>query len=479
MSTELTIQAAYISNFAITGYSPAVGDTVQLLWELVDDGIDDDGNPRLRGTGPVVAATIYTWDVADGRFEDAGGGALPAFSPAPTIYDGPYLLYIPQFQIDPTSDWLRPRPGRYRVFFRLPDGRRKAWEDWQDIVVPVDPNPARLFEISVYNKGGVGRFGYDEVYTKEEVDAKITAALVGLLTNPMTALGDLIYGGAVVGGFATPTRRQVGTAGQFMRVSGGLPNWDTVDLADIVALIGYTPENQANKGAASGYAPLDGSTKVALAYLSEVLGLGNLTDVANGAVPTNNHFLVGNGSAWSNRVLASGDITTALGYTPENVANKGAAGGYASLDGSTKLPVAQLPVHTTSLLSDFASAVQALATAGYTELLLKLTNANIHNITGSGAQSINADAFVFLTSTNNTVSGVTVTLPDADAEPGRILIYFRLNLNPWSTHTIQPAGGDVLIDGTGTSVAGIAMDIGEFAIFCATDAGTWQTNARA
>ena len=32
-----------------------------------------------------------------------------------------------------------------------------------------------------------------------------------------------------------------------------------------------------------------------------------------------------------------------LGYTPENVANKGAANGYASLDGNAKIPANQLP----------------------------------------------------------------------------------------------------------------------------------------
>ena len=38
----------------------------------------------------------------------------------------------------------------------------------------------------------------------------------------------------------------------------------------------------------------------------------------------------------------------ALGFTPENVANKGAMSGYASLDGSTKVPIGQIPTGTTS-----------------------------------------------------------------------------------------------------------------------------------
>lgn len=41
--------------------------------------------------------------------------------------------------------------------------------------------------------------------------------------------------------------------------------------------------------------------------------------------------------------LSGTDVTTALGYTPENAANKGIANGYASLDSGGKVPVSQLP----------------------------------------------------------------------------------------------------------------------------------------
>lgn len=41
--------------------------------------------------------------------------------------------------------------------------------------------------------------------------------------------------------------------------------------------------------------------------------------------------------------LLSADVTAALGYTPENLANKGVANGYAPLDGASKIPVAYLP----------------------------------------------------------------------------------------------------------------------------------------
>lgn len=44
--------------------------------------------------------------------------------------------------------------------------------------------------------------------------------------------------------------------------------------------------------------------------------------------------------------ITSSDVTTALGYTPENIANKAVANGYASLNGSGIVPTAQLPVLT-------------------------------------------------------------------------------------------------------------------------------------
>ena len=51
--------------------------------------------------------------------------------------------------------------------------------------------------------------------------------------------------------------------------------------------------------------------------------------------------------------LAAADVSgvqPALGYTPENAANKGAANGYAGLDGTGKVPAAQLPAFVDDVL---------------------------------------------------------------------------------------------------------------------------------
>lgn len=48
--------------------------------------------------------------------------------------------------------------------------------------------------------------------------------------------------------------------------------------------------------------------------------------------------------------ITSSQVTTALGFTPENIANKATANGYASLDGSGKVPSAQLPSYVDDVL---------------------------------------------------------------------------------------------------------------------------------
>lgn len=49
------------------------------------------------------------------------------------------------------------------------------------------------------------------------------------------------------------------------------------------------------------------------------------------------------GRVTAGSAMSSADVTTALDFTPENVANKGVANGYASLDATGKVPTAQLP----------------------------------------------------------------------------------------------------------------------------------------
>lgn len=55
--------------------------------------------------------------------------------------------------------------------------------------------------------------------------------------------------------------------------------------------------------------------------------------------------------AFYQNTLTNNDIITALGYTPENVANKGQANGYAPLGSDGKVPDAFLPASATNVYS--------------------------------------------------------------------------------------------------------------------------------
>ena len=67
--------------------------------------------------------------------------------------------------------------------------------------------------------------------------ASVTAGLISntefntfndKMSNPMTAEGDIIYGGTVTGGVADPTALPRGSDGKFLTLSGGVPAWGTV-----------------------------------------------------------------------------------------------------------------------------------------------------------------------------------------------------------------------------------------------------------
>ena len=80
--------------------------------------------------------------------------------------------------------------------------------------------------------------------------------------------------------------------------------------------------------------------------------------------------------------ITSGNVTTALGYTPENSANKAQANGYASLDGSGKVPSSQLPSYVDDVLQYANQA--ALPASGETgKIYITLDNNKVYRWSGS------------------------------------------------------------------------------------------------
>lgn len=112
----------------------------------------------------------------------------------------------------------------------------------------------------------------------------------------------------------------------------------TLTSSDVTTALTYTPYNATNP-----------SAYISLTSLSFVAGSGaynNTTGVIT--IPTNNTHLT-NGAGYITGIT-SGNVTTALGFTPENAANKGIANGYASLDGGGLVPSTQLPSYVDDVL---------------------------------------------------------------------------------------------------------------------------------
>lgn len=92
----------------------------------------------------------------------------------------------------------------------------------------------------------------------------------------------------------------------------------------------------------------------------------DLQTALNGKAPatSGSGVLKGNGSGGTALATLS-DITTAMGYIPENVTNKGAASGYAGLDASALVPLANLPTSVARTAGQtFTGAISAPGITG-------------------------------------------------------------------------------------------------------------------
>jgi predicted heme/steroid binding protein len=110
----------------------------------------------------------------------------------------------------------------------------------------------------------------------------------------------------------------------------------TLSSSDVTTALGYTPYNATNP---NGYTSNVGT-------VTSVGGTGTVSGLSlSGSVTTSGNLTLGGTLS-----LTSGNVTTALGYTPENAANKGIANGYASLDAGGLVPASQLPSYVDDVL---------------------------------------------------------------------------------------------------------------------------------
>jgi hypothetical protein len=102
-------------------------------------------------------------------------------------------------------------------------------------------------------------------------------------------------------------------------------------------------------GDVTGSGTTGSSTSLTLASVGTAGTYTKVTTDAKGRV-TSGTTLASSDLPTYTGTITSSQVTTALGFTPENIANKAVANGYASLDGSGKVPSAQLPSYVDDVL---------------------------------------------------------------------------------------------------------------------------------
>ena len=116
------------------------------------------------------------------------------------------------------------------------------------------------------------------------------------------------------------------------------------------------PFSGVSPGINSGALTIGGS----LSYSAGgVINANQLGGVSLSSLPSG-LLRVANGSGAPGTASAS-DVVSALAFTPENVANKGVAGGYAALDSSARMPPGQMPAFSGDVtFSGTAATVNAI-----------------------------------------------------------------------------------------------------------------------
>ena len=138
--------------------------------------------------------------------------------------------------------------------------------------------------------------------------------------------------------------------------------------------------------------------------------------------------------------ITSSNVTTALGYTPENPANKAVANGYASLDGSGKVPASQLPSYVDDVL-EYANAAARPATGETGKLYLTLDNNKVYRWSGSTYVEIVASP----SSTDSVTEGSTNLYYTNTRVDTRIAATSINALSDVDTATSAPSNGQGLI----------------------------------
>jgi len=225
-----------------------------------------------------------------------------------------------------------------------------------------------------------------------------------------TTLGDSIIkeSGGMIGVGKTPTAvldvngaikgtsivKSGGTSSEFLKADG------SVDANTYLT----------TGSASSNYQPLDGDL-TAIAGLAGTIGLLRKTSANTWELDTS-VYLTG---------INSGQVIAALGYTPENAANKGVNNGYAGLDSTGKVPSTQLPSYVDDVIE--AANLASLPATGETgKIYVTLDTNKIYRWTGSVYVEVSPTVGVVWGAISGTLSNQTDLQNALNAKQGTLTL---------------------------------------------------------
>jgi hypothetical protein len=194
----------------------------------------------------------------------------------------------------------------------------------------------------------------------------------------------------------------------------------------------------------------DGSTNISFTTDSVAEGTTNLyftTARASAAAPVQSVF----GRA-GNVVLASSDVTGALGYTPINPNVIGAANGLATLDSSGHVPMAQMPPAvvgglnyqgTWNASTNTPTLTSGTGTKGW---MYKVSVAGTTNIDGNSQWNV-GDIIAFNGTTWDKIDGISSEVTSVFGRTGDVSLLTSDIISAWGT---QPANSFLASPSTGS-----------------------------